>query len=103
MGKTRIGTSGWSYEEWKGVFYPENLAGDDQLAFAASTFDTLEVNGTFYGLTNPSAVRRWRDSAPGSFVYALKGSRFITHTKRLNDPRKQARSRSLAAATDPGI
>lgn len=87
MGTIRIGTSGWSYPEWKGDFYPEDLSDDDQLAYAASTFDTLEVNGTFYGLTNPSTVRSWRDTAPTSFVYALKGSRFITHTKRLKDPR----------------
>lgn len=87
MGKTRVGTSGWNYDEWKGTFYPEDLPEDDQLAFAATTFDTLEVNGTFYGLTHPGAVRRWRDAAPTSFVYALKGSRFITHNKRLKNAR----------------
>lgn len=58
MGKIRIGISGWSYDEWKGDFYPEDLGADEQLEYAAGEFDTIEINGTFYGLTDPVTCRR---------------------------------------------
>lgn len=83
MGLVRIGTSGWSYDEWRGGFYPDGLAHRRELEFAARRFDTLEINGTFYGLTKPSACRKWYEAAPAGFRYSVKGSRFITHTKRL--------------------
>lgn len=86
MGKIRIGVSGWSYDEWKGVFYPDDLADDDQLEYATRMFDTIEVNATFYSLTDPHTCRRWRDTAPRDFRYSIKGSRYITHVRRLNDP-----------------
>jgi uncharacterized protein YecE (DUF72 family) len=85
MGKILIGISGWSYNDWKGGFYPEDLADDDHLQFAAGVFDTIEINGTFYSLTDPATCRRWRDAAPPGFQYSVKGSRFITHNKRLQD------------------
>jgi len=85
MGKVRIGISGWSYPEWRGEFYPDDLHSDRELAYAAARFDTIEVNGTFYSLTDPASCRHWRDSAPADFVFAVKGSRYITHTKRLQD------------------
>lgn len=84
MGRIRVGLSGWSYDEWRGDFYPEDLSRDDELSHAASRFDTLEVNGTFYGLTDPGSVRAWYDETPYDFVFAVKGSRYITHTKRLS-------------------
>jgi uncharacterized protein YecE (DUF72 family) len=86
MGKIRIGVSGWSYEEWKGGFYPEDLPDDSQLEFSARAFDTIEINGTFYSLTDPATCRRWRDAAPRGFQYSVKGSRYITHIKRLKEP-----------------
>lgn len=86
MGKIRIGVSGWSYDEWKGGFYPDHLADDDRLGYATRIFDTIEINGTFYSLTDPDTCRRWRDTAPRGFRYAIKGSRYITHIRRLNDP-----------------
>lgn len=86
MGKVRIGLSGWSYDEWSGGFYPRGLSSDDRLEFVGARFDTVEVNGTFYSLTDPSTVRSWRDRTPRDFVFAMKGSRYITHTKRLRDP-----------------
>lgn len=85
MGKIRIGVSGWSYPEWKGVFYPDDLPDGDQLAYATRTFDTIEINGTFYSLTDPKTCRRWRKTAPRTFRFAVKGSRYITHIKRLTD------------------
>lgn len=86
MGKIRVGVSGWSYDEWKGIFYPEDLGDDEQLGFATRVFDSIEVNGTFYSLTDPATCRRWRDVAPEGFRYAIKGSRYITHIRRLQEP-----------------
>lgn len=85
MGTIRIGISGWNYDDWRGDFYPDGLRKADQLAYAAQTFDTIEVNGTFYGLVSPGTVRAWRQAAPSGFVFAIKGSRFITHSKKLKD------------------
>lgn len=84
MGLIRVGVSGWSYDEWRGEFYPEDLSRDEELRHAASRFDTIEVNGTFYGLTDPGSVRSWYEATPYEFVFAVKGSRYITHTKRLS-------------------
>ncbi len=85
MGKVLIGISGWSYDEWRGGFYPGELSQDEELEYAASKFDTIEINGTFYSLAAPETCRRWRESAPADFSYAVKGSRYITHTKRMRD------------------
>lgn len=87
MGKIRIGTSGWSYDHWRGRFYPKDLPRRNELAYAARQFDTLEVNGSFYGLIKRATWRSWRDSVPDSFQFAVKGSRFITHNKKLADIR----------------
>jgi uncharacterized protein YecE (DUF72 family) len=84
-GKIRIGLSGWSYQGWRGDFYPEGLAQKQELAYASSHFPSLEINGTFYGLSTPKTMRAWYQTAPKDFVYAVKGSRFITHNKKLND------------------
>ena len=87
MGKIRVGVSGWSYDEWQGVFYSDDLPDDRRLRHAASVFDTIEVNGTFYSLTDPRSCRRWRQSAPAGFKFSVKGSRYITHMRRLRDVR----------------
>jgi len=84
-GKIRIGLSGWSYQGWRGDFYPQGLPRKQELAYASSRFPTLEINGTFYGLSTPKTMRAWYQTAPEGFVYAVKGSRFITHNKKLND------------------
>ena len=84
-GKIRIGISGWTYKPWRGVFYPEGLAQRKELSFAASQFNSIEVNGTFYGSQKPASFERWREETPDDFVFALKGPRYITHLKRLHD------------------
>lgn len=84
----RIGISGWTYPPWRGVFYPEGLPQKDEMAYAANTFPTIEVNGTFYGLQKPTSFRRWRDGTPPDFVFSIKGSRYITHILRLRNARK---------------
>jgi uncharacterized protein YecE (DUF72 family) len=80
-----IGISGWNYAPWRGVFYPIGLRHKAELAFASRQVDSIEVNGSFYSLLRPQSVERWCAETPGHFIFALKGSRFITHMKRLND------------------
>ncbi|MGQ7793396.1 DUF72 domain-containing protein [Faunimonas sp. B44] len=82
-GDIRIGISGWTYRPWRGVFYPPGLPQKQELAFAARTFNSIEINGTFYGLQKPDCFARWAAETPDDFVFSLKGPRFITHVKRL--------------------
>lgn len=84
--KVRIGISGWTYAPWRGQFYPEKLPQKKELAFAASVFRSIEINGTFYGTQRPEAFGRWADETPDGFVFAVKGPRFLTHMKRLRGP-----------------
>ena len=84
-GRIRIGISGWRYPGWRGGFYPEGLRQKDELAYAGRQFDTIEINGTHYSLQRPESFARWREETPEGFVFAVKGSRFITHMKRLRD------------------
>jgi uncharacterized protein YecE (DUF72 family) len=83
----RIGISGWTYRPWRSVFYPEKLPHRKELEYASRQFDTVEINGTFYGLQRPESFRRWYEQTPAGFVFAIKGSRFITHMKKLRDVR----------------
>jgi uncharacterized protein YecE (DUF72 family) len=82
-GVIRIGCSGWQYRDWRGVLYPEGLAQRRWLAHYAETFETVEVNNTFYGLTRPTAVARWVGETPAGFRFTVKASRYLTHVKRL--------------------
>jgi uncharacterized protein YecE (DUF72 family) len=82
----RIGTSGWHYKHWRGPFYPEALPPRDMLAFYAKRFDTVELNNTFYRLPTPHALKLWRDGTPDGFCFAIKGSRYLTHMRKLTDP-----------------
>ena len=84
-GTVRIGVSGWTYAPWRGQFYPEKLPHKRELGYAARQFPAIEINGTFYGLQRPEAFARWAAETPDDFCFAVKGSRFITHTKRLRD------------------
>src|SRR5437763_17072242 len=84
-GRIRIGISGWRYGGWRGSFYPKGLRQRDELAYAAGHFDTIEINGTHYSLQRPEYFAQWHDETPDGFVFAIKGSRFITHLKQLRD------------------
>jgi uncharacterized protein YecE (DUF72 family) len=86
-GEVRIGLSGWTYKSWRGHFYPKGLPQNRELAHVASVFPTVEVNGTFYSMQRPDAFGRWSELTPDDFVFAVKGPRFLTHMKRLNEPR----------------
>jgi len=85
-GQCFIGTSGWSYDGWAERFYPPLLPTSDRLAFYARHFQTVEINATFYRLPEPATVSRWNDATSGTFRFAAKASRFITHMKKLKDP-----------------
>ncbi|MFH1383132.1 MAG: DUF72 domain-containing protein [Chloroflexota bacterium] len=80
-----IGTSGWHYDHWRGVFYPEGLPKARWLEFYARHFTTVEINNSFYRLPSEAAFAGWRDSSPADFTFALKVNRFITHIKRLKN------------------
>jgi uncharacterized protein YecE (DUF72 family) len=81
--RIRIGLSGWNYPHWRKNFYPAGLPQRRELEFASRAFDALELNGSFYSLQRPSSYVKWRDTTPDGFVFAIKGSRFITHLKKL--------------------
>jgi uncharacterized protein YecE (DUF72 family) len=91
VGKIHIGTSGWNYRHWFGRFYPEHLRQDELLAFYAKSFDTVEINNTFYHLPTIKAFNNWRETVPKDFLFALKASRFITHMKKLKAPKTSSK------------
>jgi uncharacterized protein YecE (DUF72 family) len=82
----RIGCSGWQYKHWRGNFYPPELAQSRWFAHYALTFDTVEINNSFYRLPEPETFAKWREQAPPHFLYAVKASRYLTHMKKLKDP-----------------
>ncbi len=82
----RIGTSGWQYGHWKGPVYPSRFGTTRMLPAYARWFDSVEINSSFYGLPAEATVTSWRDATPPDFRFAWKGSRYITHLKKLKDP-----------------
>jgi uncharacterized protein YecE (DUF72 family) len=83
MGGVRIGTSGWMYPHWRGRFYPTKLRAADQLAFYAAEFDTVELNNSFYRQPTREQFEAWARAVPDGFLFAVKGSRYVTHLKRM--------------------
>ena len=81
-----IGTSGWSYKHWKGIFYPAKLKTAEWITFYAQQFKTTEINGSFYKLPSKETVLEWMGKVPTDFMFCPKMSRFLTHMKKLNDP-----------------
>jgi uncharacterized protein YecE (DUF72 family) len=84
-GRVRVGTSGWTYDSWQDTFFPAGLARRRRLEYLGSRMDTAEVNGTFYSLQRASSFRTWAEATPEDFRFAVKGSRYITHMKKLRD------------------
>lgn len=80
-----MGISGWTYEGWRGNFYPRKLAVKQELHYASRTFPTIEINGTFYALQRPSSWHRWFETTPDDFIFSVKANRYITHVKRLHE------------------
>jgi uncharacterized protein YecE (DUF72 family) len=86
-GRIRIGTSGWNYDHWRGPFYPEDLSSREWLSFYARHLGSVEVNNTFYQLPRERTLRDWSDAVPSDFLFSVKASRYITHMKKLKDPK----------------
>jgi uncharacterized protein YecE (DUF72 family) len=82
-GRVFVGVSGYDYPGWRGSFYPADMPRSSWLDYARESFDSIELNGTFYSLKSPAAYERWAGAAVDGFVYAVKGSGFITHRLRL--------------------
>jgi uncharacterized protein YecE (DUF72 family) len=82
-GRLYIGTSGWIYGDWIGIFYPEDLRSKDRLKYFSSHFNTTEINYSFYHLPKPTTYENWYNQTNKNFVFAVKTSRYITHIKRL--------------------
>jgi uncharacterized protein YecE (DUF72 family) len=85
MAKLRVGISGWRYSGWRVVFYPQGLRQRRELDFAAGHFDSVEINGSFYSLQRPESYALWAAQTPSDFVFAVKGSRYITHLLKLKN------------------
>jgi uncharacterized protein YecE (DUF72 family) len=81
-----IGISGWRYEPWRGVFYPEDLPQHRELDYASRALPSIEINGSFYSLQRPESYQAWYEATPPGFVFSHKGNRFITHVLRLKEP-----------------
>ena len=87
--KIHIGTSGWSYSDWSdGVFYPPDISNREWLKFYSSRFSAVEINATFYHQMSAKTYQKWHDTAPNDFIFSVKISRFLTHIKKLNDPKE---------------
>src|SRR5436190_3652922 len=80
-----VGTSGWHYKHWRGPFFPERISQAAMLPFYADRFDTVELNATFYRLPPEGTAEKWKQTTPEGFCFAAKGSRFLTHMKKLGD------------------
>jgi uncharacterized protein YecE (DUF72 family) len=81
----RVGTSGWVYPPWRGVFYPPGLPHRRELEYLSRQMNSVEINGSFYSLQRLSSYQAWAASTPEDFIFAVKGGRFITHMKKLRD------------------
>jgi len=82
-GKIRVGIGGWTYEPWRGVFYPDGLSQKRELEYASRELTSIEINGTYYSTFKPTSWAKWRDETPDGFVFAVKGSRYCTNRKEL--------------------
>src|ERR1700742_3289036 len=82
-GEIRVGVGGWTFDPWRGVFYPKDLKQKDELAYASRHLTAIEINGTYYSTFKPDSWRKWRSKTPEGFVFAVKGSRFTTNRREL--------------------
>ena len=87
----RVGTSGWHYPHWRGPFYPERFPAEEMLGFYCERLSAVELNNTFYRLPEKKTFRQWRRQTPPKFLFAVKASRYITHMKKLKEPRQPLR------------
>ena len=97
-GSIRVGIGGWTFEPWRGVFYPEGLTQKRELEYASRKLTSIEINGTYYSTFKPASWARWREETPEGFVFAVKASRFCTNRKQLS-----AAGDSVAKFIDQGL
>lgn len=86
-GKIRVGIGGWTFEPWRGVFYPPGLVQKRELEFASRQLSSIEINGTFYGAQKPATYAKWRDETPEGFVFSLKAPRHVVQARALGGAR----------------
>ena len=96
-GKIYVGIGGWTFEPWRGVFYPEGLTQKRELEYASRKLTSIEINGTYYSSFKPASWAKWRDETPDGFVFAVKASRFCTNRRELAEA-----GESVAALRRPG-
>jgi uncharacterized protein YecE (DUF72 family) len=89
MGKLHLGTIGWSYNFWKGNFYPNKMASKDFLNYYSTKFNTVEVDSTFYRIPTPQAITNWKKQTSEGFIFSLKFPQIITHIKMLKDCQRE--------------
>ena len=90
-GKVYTGTSGWNYKHWKENFYPGDLKQKKWLEFYSERLKSVEINNSFYHLPDTKTLKTWKDITPGNFIFSIKGSRYITHMKKLKAPKTSSR------------
>ena len=83
-----VGIGGWTYEEWRGPFYPDGLTQKRELEYASSKVTSIEINGTYYGAQKPSSFQKWYAETPDDFVFAIKGTRYATNRKNLAESKE---------------
>ena len=88
VGAIRIGIGGWTFEPWRGVFYPDKLPQRQELEYAASKLTSIEINGTYYSSFKPASWAKWRDETPDGFVFSVKASRYCTNRRVLADAKE---------------
>jgi uncharacterized protein YecE (DUF72 family) len=87
-GKIYVGTSGWHYRHWIGTFYPSSTRPKEQFDLYKKVFSTVEISNSFYRLPSPETFKTWREQSPRDFLFIVKASRYITHQKKLNEPKE---------------
>ncbi len=108
LGTLRVGTSSWSFPDWRGVFYPPQTPADRQLSYYAVNFNSVEANTSFYALPKPKTLLSWLESVPPEFTFSLKAPKEITHEKRLVEVEQLTAAyldvvRSLGPVAAPGL
>jgi uncharacterized protein YecE (DUF72 family) len=90
-GKIYVGTSGWHYKHWVGTFYPKKVKSEKQFDFYEKHFHTVELNNSFYRLPKQKTFTQWRKNSRNNFLFSVKASRYITHQKKLKDPKESVK------------
>src|ERR1044071_3449909 len=85
MRRFHVGIGGWTFEPWRGVFYPDKLPQAKELNYAATHLTSIEINGTYYGSQKPESFRKWRGETPEGFIFSVKGPRFAVNRRVLGE------------------